>query len=104
MGDKFIITPDGDRVTARILGVILTLTPEEALDLGAQLTAASLEAFKAHRDVSTETALALYEAGRLDVWTYGLLNDDVQRDVRDHMRAQVEAKRRGSGSGEGAGQ
>lgn len=54
--------------------------------------------------VSTETALALYEAGRLDVWTYGLLNDDVQRDVRDHMRAQVEAKRRGSGSGEGVGQ
>ena len=54
--------------------------------------------------VSTETALALYEAGRLDVWTYGLLNDDVQRDVRDHMRAQVEAKRRGNGSGEGVGQ
>ena len=53
--------------------------------------------------VSTETALALYEAGRLDVWTYGLLNDDVQRDVRDHMRAQVEAKRRGNGSGEGVG-
>lgn len=57
MGDRFIITPDGDRVTARILGVIITLTPEEALDLGAQLTAASLEAFKAHRD-AFETKVA----------------------------------------------
>ena len=53
--------------------------------------------------VSTETALALYEAGRLDVFTFGMLNDDVQRDVRDHMRRQVEAKRRGNGSGEGVG-
>ena len=50
MGDRFIITHEGDRVTVRFLGADIALTPDEALDLGAQLTAASLEAFKAHRD------------------------------------------------------
>ena len=50
MGDRFIITHEGDRVTVRFLGADIALTPDEALDLGAQLTAASLGAFKAHRD------------------------------------------------------
>jgi hypothetical protein len=52
--------------------------------------------------VTTETALALYEARQLDLVTFGLLNEDVQRDVRDYMRRQIEAKRRG-GQGEGVG-
>lgn len=49
--------------------------------------------------ITTKTALALYDAGQLTVLAFGMLSDDVQRDVRDHMRAQIEAKRRGSGEG-----
>lgn len=61
MGEKFIITQDGPRVVARIHGVTVTITPDEALELGAELTAASLEAFRAHRDAFEGKAEAQIE-------------------------------------------
>jgi hypothetical protein len=44
--------------------------------------------------VTSSTAIVLYEAGLLDVRLFGMLADDVQADVRRHMRHGVEARRR----------